>query len=546
MLPLQFFGQNIHFAIDLFAALVFFAVFWLYFDAWLAQEQKQKKDFLKWAGFLMVAISFAAQATALEQTSPLTHTTSSSTAQAAAVVLRLTGYLLIILGLLIEPLQPKPQIEPLEKQFRPKVRPKKTRKKNLASLIFSPSGNLTFGLPLGALFICLLYLRRATVGLERHLKLIAIAFASLFGFELLSLCALARNTTNPTVENLAKAFGPAWIAAHVLLLASAILLGVWVWKYLLERFISQLFMIFTSVILFIFLITTVSFTFLLTRNIQNDTLSNLNTAAGVLNYALDAKKAETKANAEALATNPLLVQALLARDHKALLMLTDDFLANKKQSSMLITSNSAQVLLRAEDPERWGDSLSSDTQVRRAVIGSASSSITTKEGVLSPLVYIKSTAPIEDSNKNIVGTVSVGLVIDNAFVDGIKHATGLDSAIYSNNIRSATTFLVPDGKSRWVGVAENSKQIKQNVLINGKTFKGPISVLNRSYLAVYAPLKDVDNNIVGMIFIGKSQAEVLQTANHSIELTFLVTAVLMVLSIWPSYIVARHIARQLQ
>jgi hypothetical protein len=543
---MQFFGQNVHFAIDLFAALVFFAVFWLYFDAWLAQEQKQKKDFLKWAGFLMVAASFAAQAIVLEQVSPIINTSSSGTAQEVAIVLRLVGYLLIILGLLIEPLQPKPQIEPLEKQLRPKAPPKKSRKKKVASLIFSPSGSLIYALPVGALFICLLYLRRATIGLERHLKSIAIAFGLLFGSELLSLCAVARNTTNPAVENLVKAFGPAWIAAHALLLASAIVLGAWVWKYLLERFISQLFMIFTSVILFVFLITTVSFTFLLTRNIQNDTLSNLNTAAGVLNYALDAKKAETKANAEALAKNPLLVQAVAERDHKALLALTDDFLADKKQSSMLITTNSAQVLLRAEDPERWGDSLSSDTQVRRAVIGSASSSITTKEGVLSPLVYIKSTAPIEDSNKNIVGTASVGLVIDNAFVDGIKHATGLDSAIYSSNIRSATTFLAPDGKSRWVGVAENTSKIKQDVLLNGKTFKGPIDVLNRSYLAVYAPLKDVDNNVVGMIFIGKSQAEVLQTANHSIEMTFIVTAVLLVLSIWPSYAVARHIARQLQ
>ena len=54
MLPLQFFGQNIHFAINLFAALVFFAVFWLYFDAWT--NKHDVKVLAKWLGFLLVAI----------------------------------------------------------------------------------------------------------------------------------------------------------------------------------------------------------------------------------------------------------------------------------------------------------------------------------------------------------------------------------------------------------------------------------------------------------------------------------------------------------
>ena len=43
MLTYQFFGQNLHFITGLFTALVFFAVFWLYFDGWL--NRRLRKDF---------------------------------------------------------------------------------------------------------------------------------------------------------------------------------------------------------------------------------------------------------------------------------------------------------------------------------------------------------------------------------------------------------------------------------------------------------------------------------------------------------------------
>src|SRR6202042_1550651 len=129
---------------------------------------------------------------------------------------------------------------------------------------------------------------------------------------------------------------------------------------------------------------------------------------------------------------------------------------------------------------------------------------------------------------------------------GIKHSTGLDSSIYAGNTVSATTFLAPDGISRWVGVKETSPAIKRTVLTRGQTYKGSVSVLNRQYLGVYLPLKNIDNSVIGMLFIGQTSLSILQTADHSIELTFVVTALLMVLSIVPAYLMARYISKQLE
>jgi hypothetical protein len=544
MLPLQFFGQNIHFAISLFAALVFFAVFWLYFDAWTSSREKHA--LLKCVGFLLVSLSFVAQSTIIEQ-SILGHSLLGNITETLATTLCIVGFGVIISGKVTNPLQEKPKSEGLnEADFvdsadEPASVPKKAAAVGLGSV--ANASHLL--LPVGAGAIAWLYWRRATTGLERHLKPVAIAFGFITAYQLVSVANLWRDSDNPQIAKLVASFGPVWIVEQLLLLAGVVVLGWWVWRYLTLRFFSQLFMIFTSLTLTIFLLTTVSFTFLLAGDVQRESLNNLQTAANVLQYAFNGKKTETLANASAVADNPNVMAATIAKDTKQLTSLTSDFLHDKKQSSLIITSSGGQVLLRAEDPDRYGDSLSSDTLVRRALIGEASSSIRTRNGVLAPLIYIDSATPIRDTSGEIVGTVTVGIVVDNAFIDGIKHSTGLDSAVYAGNIRSATTFLAPDGVSRQIGVKDVNTGAQAEVLKKGHNFKGTVSVLNSHFLGVYQPLKDADNTIVGMIFIGEPQTSVLKTAGHSIELTFVVTALLLILAIAPAYLVAKYLQNQL-
>jgi len=60
------------------------------------------------------------------------------------------------------------------------------------------------------------------------------------------------------------------------------------------------------------------------------------------------------------------------------------------------------------------------------------------------------------------------------------------------------------------------------------------------------PLKDVDNNPVGMLFVGKPQVGVLQAAGRSIEMTFLVAVILLVLSIIPAYFISKYLTNQIR
>jgi sensor histidine kinase regulating citrate/malate metabolism len=200
--------------------------------------------------------------------------------------------------------------------------------------------------------------------------------------------------------------------------------------------------------------------------------------------------------------------------------------------------------MRGDDPDKVGGSLSDDRLVKEALEGNTQAAVVTKDGVIAPEVSVRGAAPIKSGDK-VIGAVILGTLIDNAFVDGLKEATGLDASVYADNIRSATTFVAPDGKSRWIGIKEETDEVKKNVLVDGVAYIGSVEILNVPYHAAFAPLKNIDNNPVGMLFVGRPQVTLLQSAGKSIELTFTVTVVLLIMSVVPAYLVSKYIIDQI-
>lgn len=540
MLPIIFIGQNFHFAISLFASLVTFAVFWLHFDAW--GQRKELKELAKFLGYLFLSTSFLIQAVLVEEVKITQIGLFGTNTEFFVLILRTIAYLTIIWALLIDPFPVVPKMEGLQLGKKKKSLPKEALFFPFIPVIMV----LKALMPLGPLVIAFLYLLRATKGLERHLKKMALSFVLFTIFEFLSaLIYFLRDSKNPIISEYAAPFSVLWIFQHLFLFLAAVTLGRWVWSYLVTRLQSQLFMIFTSSVLVIFLLVTVSFTFLVLNQIQTEALANLKTAASVLDYSIGTKKAESVSNAQSVAQNPEIVAAVKSKDHDTLVTLTQRLMENKQSSSLVITDESGQVIVRGEDSERWGDSLSSDSLVKRALIGQDSSTIVAKEQGLRPLVSIRSATPLREANRRIVGTVTTGVDLDEGFVDGLKNSTGLDSSIYAGNVRSATTFRTPDGRDRWIGVKEEDKALQSKVLVSGETFEGSREVLNVSYLSVYAPLKDVTNTSVGMIFIGRPEISIFETANRFIQITFALAALLLAVSIVPTFLISKHIVKQL-
>lgn len=533
----QFLLENAHFAVNLFTALVLFAVFWLYYDAWT--QHKPVKEGFRILGFFLLSLSYVIQATSIEGSILQASLVGNATNASLVALTRIAGYCILLFILVIDPLEPRPEAK------------KKTAARAASVFFIAPGMSfiiLSYPLalyPILAAITGFLYLRRATIGLEDHLKPVALSFFFLSLSGLVGLASLFRDTNNIAIYQLASSFGPLWIVEHLILVVAALTFGWWVFGYLLKQFEAQLFMILTSAVLAIFLITTVTFTGLLLKNIQDETLHELETDVKVLNFAVESKKAELLSDAQVVAQNPQVIADIQTKAKKSLADFSQEVLLTKKQSSLILVGESGQVLARGEDRDRSGDSLSDDPIVKRALLGEATASVVTHDGVLAPEVSVIAATPIRGATGGLIGVVVAGARVDSAFVDGLKKATGLETAIYGDNQISTSSLLGPDGKSRLVGLKEEHATIKNTVLGKGENYTGSITLLQSPYFAAYLPLLDVNNNPVGMLFVGKPQVGVLQAAGRSIELTFLVTVMLLLFSIIPAFFVSKYIASQL-
>lgn len=526
----DFFLENAHFAVNIGAAGIFFAIFWLYADAWMTR--KTARELLKLAGFFLLVVSFIIHATRVESAIISSALLGMYANDLVAQMIKLLGYLLLILALALEPLQDRPT----------------HRTVNLNLLVLSAPGfiaNATVA-PILAAIVGLLYMRRATTGLEYHTRRVAIAFFLLSLYELTGLpIILLADTTNSDVYPLVAPFGVLWIVHHLILCAAMFLLASWVFSYLLKRFQTQLFIFFTTAVLGIFLITTVTFTGLLVSNLEKETLRQLETDARVLQLALDRTKSQVISDTESFAQNPSVLQAIPAVSRKPLSDLAENFLLSKKQSTLVIVNETGRVITRGEDRERIGEALGQNPLIKQALAGESTASLITKEGIVASDMFIYAASPIK-SGTTLLGAVLMGVSVDSAFVDGIKDATGLESSIYAGDQISATTLAAADGISRLVGIKEHHAPVLSQVLKDAAPYTGSVTLLSRPYLAAYLPLVDNDRVPIGMIFVGKPQAGVIQTAARSIEVTFIVTAVLIALSIVPSFLISKSLAGQVR
>src|SRR3989338_9513128 len=104
----QFFLQNAHFALNLLAAFVFFAVFWLYYDAWIEKRSNFRQG-IKIAGFLLLAFSYLLHASTIESTVITSPILGSELIPLLSAITKSIGYLFLIISLIVSPLQPKPE-----------------------------------------------------------------------------------------------------------------------------------------------------------------------------------------------------------------------------------------------------------------------------------------------------------------------------------------------------------------------------------------------------------------------------------------------------
>ena len=86
---------------------------------------------------------------------------------------------------------------------------------------------------------------------------------------------------------------------------------------------------------------------------------------------------------------------------------------------------------------------------------------------------------------------------DNSVVDSIKELTGDDLTIFQGDTRINTTVVKPDG-TRAIGT-KLDPEISDILLKQGKEYYGDAVVLGTDMKAVYKPLRNNSDEILGVI-----------------------------------------------
>ena len=221
-----------------------------------------------------------------------------------------------------------------------------------------------------------------------------------------------------------------------------------------------------------------------------------------------------------------LSDAVEKTDRKTALDLGKTALDSFSLDYFTVTDTEGNVLVRTQDPGKFGDSITDQNHVAEALKGNKSSGI---EADMALGLVIRAGTPLKNRSGKIVGTVSLGWELNRpAFVDYLKAVYQTEVTVFSGDVRLITTITDPAGK-RIIGTKLANPAIEEQVLRNGKEYFGTNIIQGRRYLTSYLPIAFVSGKTAGILFLGEPIEIIAQTASRITGVLFPIMLLLMVL-----------------
>jgi two-component system NtrC family sensor kinase len=174
-----------------------------------------------------------------------------------------------------------------------------------------------------------------------------------------------------------------------------------------------------------------------------------------------------------------------------------------------------------------------------------------KDTIETKGMVLKSAVPIFDRNKNIIGILVAGILINKNYeivkkINDIVHEKEIyegeeigTATIFQNDVRIATNVKNKDG-SYAVGT-QVSEEVNNNVLIQGQRFVGEAFVVKSWYISAYQPIKNIEGQTIGILYVGLLKKPYDDLLRNTI-LIFCLLAIAVIIII---YIVALFSARKI-
>ena len=316
---------------------------------------------------------------------------------------------------------------------------------------------------------------------------------------------------------------------------------------------------------------------------ETKTISDLNSAREIYRN----KISEIHSITRLTAVRRLVRSAVISHDHNFLTKDFESILRREKLDILSITDSRGNVIARGRNPAMYGDNILDDRFIERVIrthqpvsgtdlltselLKKASPDLAAqasmqviptpkskerKDREETSGMMMASAVPVFDDNDNFLGALIGGVLLNRNFeiVDKIKEIVHEGQIYQGNEIGTATIFQGDlristnvknaDG-SRAIGTLVSS-EVYDAVLKDGKRWVGEAFVVNATYITAYEPIRDLNANIIGMLYVGVLKQPFDDVMQRGI-ITFLGIALLGVLSIvLVSIFLARRISLPLQ
>jgi len=168
---------------------------------------------------------------------------------------------------------------------------------------------------------------------------------------------------------------------------------------------------------------------------------------------------------------------------------------------------------------------------------------------------IKAAAPVLDYDGNLIGVLYGGVLLNRNYsiVDNVKDIVyrGLKYkdrdvgtvTIFQGDLRISTNVTDADGQ-RAIGTRV-SEDVYNQVLIKGLPWTDSAFVVNDWYKTAYEPIKDIDGQIIGMLYVGTLEQPFNDIARNTMLMFLAIIAVVTMLAVIFSFVIAGRISRPL-
>ncbi len=263
----------------------------------------------------------------------------------------------------------------------------------------------------------------------------------------------------------------------------------------------------------------------------------LNKYAQTVNTSIQNNAAKATALAAAVSAYPEVRAAFIKRDRQALLAETQQTFAVLKKDygvrQMQFHTPDAHSFLRLHKPSKYGDDLSAF----RATVVKANQTLRPVSGLEKGKAGfgIRGVVPMLAGQQGI-GTVEVGMGLDQGFLEGFKRKHHVEVGVYVPNQNQIQTIGSTFGQPLSIQPAQIQQVLSGTPTLSEATFG------DHAMSLLYSPLKDFSGKTVGMLVLGRDHSDYQAMMAEKRNLLLLVGFGAILLSIGVSIWISRSIA----